>query len=134
MSDPIRTALALAAEVIGDLADEVREHPDNAPWFSPTRQAHMAELARTWQQLLEATAAQPAFTEYVTGPPSVRALLSEFKDRHEALHRAWTAAVGAPGYVKAPWRDRDNALTAEYRERAEALGYVGPLLPAGGAR
>ena len=66
-------------------------------------------------------------------PAAIERLLAEFKVRHETLHREWTLAVGTPGYVKAPWRDRDNALCAEYRDRATALGYRGPLLP-GGAR
>ena len=63
-------------------------------------------------------------------------LRAEFKLKHEALHRAWTAAVGTPGYVKAPWRDRDNALVKEYRDRLSAVGYPRdePLLPYGGAR
>lgn len=61
--------------------------------------------------------------------------LAEFKAKHEELHRQWTAAVGTPGYVKAPWRDRDNALVAEYRAKLTDLGYprTEPLIP-GGAR
>lgn len=59
---------------------------------------------------------------------TVRQLLAEFKERHTALHRDWTAAVGTPGYMKAMWRDRDNALGAEYRAKLERAGYTGPLL------
>lgn len=64
---------------------------------------------------------------------TIDALLNEFNAKHEELHREWTAAVGTPGYVKATWRDRDNALCREYRDRATALGYPGtaPLLPSG---
>ena len=63
----------------------------------------------------------------------IEELLAEFKERHEALHREWTAAVGTHGYIKAPWRDRDNALVREYRDKLTALGYPGtsPLLPNG---
>lgn len=57
----------------------------------------------------------------------IRKALAEFNDKHAALHTEWTAAVGTPGYIRAPWRDRDNALTAEYRARLDALGYSGPL-------
>lgn len=64
------------------------------------------------------------------GRRNIPELLAEFKSKHEALHREWTAAVGTPGYVKAPWRDRDNALTDEYRARLTELGYprTEPLL------
>lgn len=64
----------------------------------------------------------------------IAALRAEFKAKHDELHREWTAAVGTPGYVKAPWRERDNALTAEYRDRLDRLGYRGPLIdvPAAG--
>lgn len=60
-------------------------------------------------------------------------LLDEFKTKHEALHRLWTNAVGTESYVKAPWRDRDNALTAEYRDKLNAAGYPreAPLLASG---
>lgn len=66
---------------------------------------------------------------------AVDELLAEFKAKHAELHRQWTAVVGTPGYVKAPWRDRDNALVAEYRNKLTAAGYPrdAPLLP-GGAR
>lgn len=60
-------------------------------------------------------------------------LLADFRKKHYELHRQWTAAVGTPGYVKATWRDRENAQCAEYRDRATALGYprTAPLLPGG---
>lgn len=54
-------------------------------------------------------------------------LLAEFRVKHAELHRAWSAEVGTPGYVKAPWRDRANAQVTEYRDKLTALGYDGPL-------
>lgn len=60
---------------------------------------------------------------------AIESLLAQYQAKHTELHRAWTAAVGTPGYAKAPWRDRDNALAAEYRGKADELGYSGPLLP-----
>lgn len=58
-------------------------------------------------------------------------VLAQFRSQHEALHCQWTTAVGTPGYVKAQWRARDNALAIEYRETLTALGYplTLPLLP-----
>lgn len=63
----------------------------------------------------------------------IETLLAEFKSKHEALHREWTAAVGTPEYVKAPWRDRDNALVTEYRDKLTDLGYprTAPMLGTG---
>jgi len=53
----------------------------------------------------------------------IRALLDEFEAKNHDLHREWTAAVGTPGYVKALWRDRDNALTKAFRDKLTAAGY-----------
>jgi len=58
----------------------------------------------------------------------VRKLLNQFADEHAALHRSWTAAVGTPGYTKAPWLARDRELTDRYSKSVRALGYDGPLI------
>lgn len=56
-------------------------------------------------------------------------VLSEFAKRSAQLHREWTAAVGAPDYVKATWRARDDELCRTYRRELDTLGYTGPLVP-----
>lgn len=43
-----------------------------------------------------------------------------------ALHKLWTRAVGTPGYVKADWRELDNAI---YQLATDGPGDVLPEEP-----
>lgn len=56
-------------------------------------------------------------------PAQINSLLAEYQARDAALLREWTAAAGAPGYVKAAWIDRADAIANEYRDKLTAVGY-----------
>jgi hypothetical protein len=57
-------------------------------------------------------------------------LLQDYQETSNALQRCWTRAAGAPGYIKADWQAIDAALSARFRDAAEALGHRGPLVVA----
>ncbi len=56
------------------------------------------------------------------------AFFTWFKAEHLALHMAWTAEVGTPGYNKKYWIRREATFHAEARSHAIRLGIEPPYL------
>lgn len=59
---------------------------------------------------------------------TINVLLTRYRSARTAIHRCWTKAVGTDGYVKDDWMTLDNALSRQFKDSAESLGYHGPLL------